>query len=33
MLTTRHRVQFAYTTVELEALFRDAYEHDVDRSR
>jgi hypothetical protein len=32
MLTTRHPVDFAYTRLELEALFRYANEHDVDNS-
>jgi hypothetical protein len=31
MLTTRHPVDFAYTTQELEALFRYANEHDVEK--
>jgi hypothetical protein len=31
MLTTRHPVDFAYTHPELEALFRYAHEHDVDK--
>jgi hypothetical protein len=30
MLTTRHAVDFAYTTQELQALFRDAHAHDVE---
>jgi hypothetical protein len=32
MLTTRHPVDFTYTRPELEALFRYAHEHDVERS-
>jgi hypothetical protein len=31
MLTTRHPVAFAYSRPELEALFRYAHAHDVDR--
>jgi hypothetical protein len=31
MLTTRHPVDFAYTRPELEALFRYAHAHDVER--
>jgi hypothetical protein len=31
MLSTRHSVDFAYTRQELEALFRYAHEHDVDK--
>ena len=31
MLTTRHPVDFAYTTQELRALFRYAQAHDVER--
>jgi hypothetical protein len=31
MLTTRHPVDFAYTLQELQALFRYANEHDVER--
>jgi hypothetical protein len=31
MLTTRHPVEFPYTRPELEALFRYANEHDVDK--
>jgi hypothetical protein len=31
MLTTRHAVDFAYTPQELQALFRDAREQDVER--
>jgi hypothetical protein len=31
MLTTRHPVDFAYTTQELQALFRYAHAHDVER--
>jgi hypothetical protein len=31
MLTTRHPVDFAYTRPELEALFRYAHAHDVDK--
>jgi hypothetical protein len=31
VLTTRHPVDFAYTRQELEALFRHAHEHDVEK--
>jgi hypothetical protein len=31
MLTTRHAVDFAYTRAELDAIFRYACEHDVDK--
>jgi hypothetical protein len=31
MLTTRHAVDFAYTPQEMQALFRDAREQDVER--
>jgi hypothetical protein len=31
MLTTHHAVNFAYTPEELQALFRYAHEHDVER--
>lgn len=31
MLTTRHAVDFAYTRLELDALFRYANEHDVEK--
>ena len=31
MLTTRHPVDFAYTTQELQALFRYAHAHDVEQ--
>jgi hypothetical protein len=31
MNSTMHRVDFAYTTAELNALFRYAHEHDVDK--
>ena len=31
MLTARHPVDFPYTRPELEALFRYAHEHDVER--
>jgi hypothetical protein len=31
MLTTRHPVDFAYTTQELQALFRYAHAHDAER--
>jgi len=31
MLTTRHPVDFAHTTQELQALFRHAHAHDVER--
>jgi hypothetical protein len=31
MLTTRHQVDFAYTTQELQALFRYAHAHDVEQ--
>jgi hypothetical protein len=31
MLTTRHSVDFPYTRPELDALFRYAHEHDVER--
>jgi hypothetical protein len=31
MLTTRHQVDFADTTAELDALFRYAQEHDVNK--
>ena len=31
MLTTRHPVDFAYTTQELQALFRYAHDHDVEQ--
>jgi hypothetical protein len=31
MLTARHAVAFSYTRQELDALFRYAYDHDVER--
>jgi hypothetical protein len=31
MLTTRHPIDFAYTRQELEALFRYAHDHDVEK--
>lgn len=31
MITTRHPVEFPYTRPELEALFRDARDHDVEQ--
>jgi len=31
MLTTRHQVDFPYTRLELDALFRYTHEHDVER--
>lgn len=31
MLTTRYPVDFAYTRQELDALFRYAHEHDVEK--